>query len=144
MAQPEYFGPLAAPPQVLFSNFCLKFLLLCGLQGWTAATARLHRRVIQLEHLLRGSSSRLGCCREPPRTGVTLGHSRPHSHKGILHTLPGVILSTINHGKVCGWEHADPHVSWECHLVRIQVRLLHPSRARRQGPTYRAKVLSLS
>lgn len=39
MAQLEYFGPLAAPPQVLFSNFCLKFLLLCGLQSWTAATA---------------------------------------------------------------------------------------------------------
>lgn len=37
MAQPGYFGPLAASPQVLFSNFCLKFL--CDLQGWTAATA---------------------------------------------------------------------------------------------------------
>lgn len=39
MAQPEYSRPLAAPPQVLFSNFCLKFLLLCGLPSWTAATA---------------------------------------------------------------------------------------------------------
>lgn len=39
MAQPDYFGLLAAPPQVLASNFCLQFLLLCGLQGWTAAIA---------------------------------------------------------------------------------------------------------
>lgn len=97
MAQLEYFGPLAAPPQVLFSNFCLKFLLLCGLQSWTAATAWLHHRVIQLEHSLRESSSRLGCCREPPRPVSLLDTHNPTPNKGILHTLTGVILGTTSH-----------------------------------------------
>lgn len=79
MAQLEYFGPLAAPPQVLFSNFCLKFPFAL----WFAELDSCHCMTAPPSHpagaFTEGKLIQTRMLQGASQACVTLGHSQPHS-----------------------------------------------------------------